>query len=218
MANSMNFVPILQKLVDIRSGEYRKTVLMFLYIFLLLLSFVIIKAVRDALFLVRLGPEQLPYIYILVAVIVGVVAWIHAKLSARLRLDVLIRGTLLIVVANLLIFWWLFRFGWPSLYYVFYIWAAAIGLLTMSQYWLLANSVFNAREAKRLFGLIGAGSILGGLVGGVVTARAVTWIGTMSPATLRVRRFAMSCALSRNGASACAMTCQVRPKRLKSLT
>jgi len=178
MANSMNFVPILQKLVDIRSGEYRKTVLMFLYIFLLLLSFVIIKAVRDALFLVRLGPEQLPYIYILVAVIVGVVAWIHAKLSARLRLDVLIRGTLLIVVANLLIFWWLFRFGWPSLYYVFYIWAAAIGLLTMSQYWLLANSVFNAREAKRLFGLIGAGSILGGLVGGVVTARAVTWIGT----------------------------------------
>ena len=62
MANSMNFVPIFQKLVDIRSGEYRKTVLMFLYIFLLLLSFVIIKAVRDALFLVRLGPEQLPYI------------------------------------------------------------------------------------------------------------------------------------------------------------
>ena len=48
--------PNLPKLVDIRSGEYRKTVLMFLYIFLLLLSFVIIKAVRDALFLVRLGP------------------------------------------------------------------------------------------------------------------------------------------------------------------
>lgn len=177
MANSMNFTRILQKLIDIRSGEYRKTVLMFLYIFFLLVSYVTIKSVRDALFLTKLGPTQLPYIYILVAVIVGVVAWIHAKLSARLRLDVLIHGTLLIVVANLLIFWWLFRFGWPSLYYVLYIWAAAIGLITMSQYWLLANSVFNAREAKRLFGPIGAGSIIGGFVGGVLTSRTADWIG-----------------------------------------
>lgn len=178
MPNTMNLTHVLQRLIDIRSGEYRKTALMALYIFFLLVSFVTIKAVRDALFLVKLGPTQLPYIYILVAVIVGVVAWIHAKLSARFRLDVLIRGTLLIVVANLLIFWWLFRFGWPSLYYVFYIWAAAISLITMSQYWLLANSVFNAREAKRLFGPIGAGSIIGGFVGGVLTSRTADWIGT----------------------------------------
>ena len=98
------------------------------------------------------------------AVIVGVVAWIHANLSARLRLDVLIRGTLLIVVANLLIFCGFFRSGWPSLYYVFYIWAAAIGLHDVPIL-ALPFRLQCERGQATLFGLIGAGSILGGLVG-----------------------------------------------------
>lgn len=174
----MNLPRLFQRLVDIRSGEYQKTGLMFLYIFLLILSYVTIKAVRDSLFLIKLGPEQLPYVYMLVAAIVGIVAWGHAKLSARVGLSVLLHATLLLVVSNLLIFWWLFRSGWPWLFYVFYVWAGVIGLLTMSQYWLLANSVFNTREAKRLFGLVGAGAVLGGFVGGVLTARAAAWIGT----------------------------------------
>ena len=173
----MNLTRILEKLIDIRRGEYQKTGLMFLYIFLLIASYVMIKAVRDSLFLNKFGPTQLPYVYILVAAIVGGVAWVHAKLSARVRLHVLIRATLLIVVTNLFIFWWLLRFGWPSLYYVLYIWSSAIGILMVAQYWLLANSVFNAREAKRLFSLIGAGAILGGIGGGVLTASAVTWVG-----------------------------------------
>ena len=43
-------------------------------------------------------------------------------------------------------------------------------------------------------------------------------IGTISPAELRVRRRAMSSVPSRNWPSACAITCHVRPKRLKSFT
>ncbi|HMS84844.1 MAG TPA: Npt1/Npt2 family nucleotide transporter [Nitrospira sp.] len=176
----MDIRHLIERSLDIRGGEYRKTGLMFAYIFLLILSYVIIKAVRDSLFLVKLGPEQLPYVYMLVAVIVGIVAWGHAKLSARVGLSVLLQGTLLLVVSNLLIFWWLFQSGWPWLFYVLYIWAGVIGLLTLSQYWLLANCVFNTREAKRLFGLVGAGAILGGLVGGVITAKVALWIGTES--------------------------------------
>jgi AAA family ATP:ADP antiporter len=38
-----------------------------------------------------------------------------------------------------------------------------------AQFWLLANHVFNAREAKRLFGFLGTGAILGGIFGGYLT-------------------------------------------------
>ncbi len=176
----MDVKHLIDRTLDIRSGEYQKTGLMFAYIFLLILAYVIVKAVRDSLFLVKLGPEQLPYVYMLVAAIVGIVAWGHAKLSSRVGLPALLHGTLLLVVSNLLIFWWLFRLGSPWLFYVFYVWAGVVGLLTLSQYWLLANCVFNTREAKRLFGLVGAGAILGGLVGGMVTAKAAVWIGTES--------------------------------------
>lgn len=174
----MNITRIIEKLVDIRSGEYQKTGLMFLYILFLITSYVMIKAVRDALFLNKLGSSQLPYVYILVGVIVGVVAWIYARLSARVSLHVLIHSTLLVVVANLLLFWWLLQFGWSWLYYALYFWSSGVGILTTAQYWLLANYVFNAREAKRLFGVIGAGAIAGGIAGGVLTARAVTFVGT----------------------------------------
>lgn len=171
-------IQVIEKLVDIRSGEYRKTVLMFLYIFFLIASYVTIKAVRDALFLNKLGSAQLPYVYILVGVIVGVVAWTYARLSARVSLHGLIHATLLVVVANLLLFWWLLRFGWPWLYYALYFWSSAVGILTTAQFWLLANHVFNAREAKALFGVIGAGAIAGGIGGGVLTAGVVGLVGT----------------------------------------
>ena len=50
-------------------------------------------------------------------------------------------------------------------------------LLATSQFWVLANVVFNVREAKRLFGFIGAGGIAGGIAGGYVTSIAAASLG-----------------------------------------
>ena len=50
--------------------------------------------------------------------------------------------------------------------YCFYTIVALFALLATSQFWVMANVVFNVREAKRLFGFIGAGGIAGGIVGG----------------------------------------------------
>ena len=49
-----------------------------------------------------------------------------------------------------------------------YFWAGVFGLVLVAEFWLLANDLFAAREAKRLFPIIGGGAILGGLVGGAV--------------------------------------------------
>jgi len=168
----------LEKLVDIRGGEYRKTALMFLYLFLLIASYVTIKAVRDALFLNELGAAQLPYVYILIAVLVGAVAGMYAKVSGGIGLSTLIHFTLLVVIVSLVGFWWVLPHQWPWLYYALYIWASLVGILTTTQCWLLANHMFNAREAKRLFGVIGAGAILGGITGGILTAGMVSFLGT----------------------------------------
>ena len=42
------------------------------------------------------------------------------------------------------------------------------GLVLVAEFWLLANDLFDAREAKRLFPIIGGGAILGGLFGGAI--------------------------------------------------
>ena len=51
-------------------------------------------------------------------------------------------------------------------------------VLSASQFWVLANLVYTIREAKRLFGFIGSGAILGGIFGGYLTSLLAPFIGT----------------------------------------
>ncbi len=108
----------------------------------------------------------------LVALFSGLVAVIYSKYSKKVRLNRLIQSTLFISVAILLVFWSLLYSGYNRAWflYAFYIWVAIFGVITGTQFWLLANEIYNAREAKRLFGLIGAGAISGGIFGGYLTS------------------------------------------------
>jgi AAA family ATP:ADP antiporter len=79
--------------------------------------------------------------------------------------------TILISIAGFSSFWLIlhFRFQGYWILYVFYIWVAIFGVVVGTQFWLLANYLSDAREAKRLFGFIGAGAISGGIFGGYLT-------------------------------------------------
>ena len=60
----------------------------------------------------------------------------------------------------------------------FYLLGLILGLLLISQFWTLANDIYDPRQAKRLFGLIGGGSSLGGMTGAGLTALVATRVGT----------------------------------------
>ena len=47
----------------------------------------------------------------------------------------------------------------------------------ISQFWTLANDVYDPRQAKRIFGFIGGGASLGGIAGASLTLQAKA-IGT----------------------------------------
>ncbi len=162
---------LLSKLFDVREGEGLKSSLMFAYIFLLISSLLILKPVRQSLFLVKFGYEKLPYVYMLMALFGGLVAWLLSKHTKKVRLDVLIITTIIISILSLFIFWILLHSGYEGgwFLYAFYIWVGVFGVTAAAHFWILANHIFNAREAKRLFGLIGAGAICGGIAGGYLT-------------------------------------------------
>jgi AAA family ATP:ADP antiporter len=160
-----------QKLFDIRENEGQKSFLMFGYIFLIIASLMIVKPVRNSLFLVEFGVAKLPYVFILTALFAALLAWFYSRFTKTARFNYTIVITLLISIASLFLFWFLFRIGYRGgwLLYAFYIWVGIFGLITSAQFWLLSSFVFDAREAKRLFGFIGAGAITGGIVGGYLT-------------------------------------------------
>lgn len=163
---------LFRRMFDIRVGEFPRVLLMQVNIFLIILSLLIIKPVVNAHFLSIVGIERLPLVFLLVAVTALVVSTVYSRLLNRMSLGKIIYRTYLTSIFGILVLAVLLRFGWFAdwIIYLFYIAVALFGLLTTSQFWILANLVFNALEAKRLFGFIGAGAIAGGVMGGYVTS------------------------------------------------
>ena len=81
---------------------------------------------------------------------------------------------------NVLLFWWAFRFHGDGLAGVFYVWVNCFGVVVPVQAWTFASSVFDARQARRLFGLIGAGASAGAIGGGLLARELARRIGTVN--------------------------------------
>ena len=89
------------------------------------------------------------------------------------RLQVILSATLATTLICLAVFWyWLSDSAWGGAM-PFYVWVKLYAVLLPSQFWLFAEEVLDPRQARRLFAPIGAGGILGGIVGsGVATVLA----------------------------------------------
>jgi AAA family ATP:ADP antiporter len=176
----MQLSNVIGRLFDIREGEGLKASLMFAYIFFIIASLLVVKPVRNSLFLTRFGVAQLPYAFILVAIIAAAVTKVYSKYAHRVRLNVLMIYTILVSVGSLILFWLFLHLDYQGGWFIYalYVWVAIFGGICTSQFWLLANYVFDAREAKRLFGFVGAGAISGGILGGYLTKFLAPALGT----------------------------------------
>ena len=162
---------LFKKTFDIRDGEIRISFFMQLYVFLLISVLLMVKPTINALFLSQLGADHLAYAFVLVAVIAVVTSYFYNRAVKKYSLRRIATGTLVFFALG---FWLLsvlmhFKAINDWILYAYYLSVALFGVLVTSQFWLMANMVYNAREAKRLFGFIGAGAIAGGIFGGYLT-------------------------------------------------
>ncbi len=157
-------------LFDVRAGERRLLSIMAANYFLLLLFYYLIKPARDSFFLVEQSPDKLPLVYIITALVAAPVTAAYARAGLSRRLDRLISLTTTILVISLVFLRWALLDPQQWTVFVFYTWAAMAGVLTTSQFWLLANGLYDASSAKRIFPLLGLGGIAGAFVGGEITS------------------------------------------------
>lgn len=163
---------LINKTFGLRDGEIRISFLMQLYIFLIITVLLIVKPTVNALFLSKLGAEHLPLGYILVAVIATCITYFYNRAVVRFSLNKVITTTLIFFSLGFISLYLIMNSGNLGEYYlyIYYVGVALFAVIATSQFWMLANLVFNAREAKRLFGFIGAGAIAGGIFGGYLTS------------------------------------------------
>jgi ATP:ADP antiporter, AAA family len=162
---------------DVRPGEVARLGLMALFLFLLLAANNLIKIVRDSLFLSRFPITELPYVYLMAALVAGAVIAIYSRYTSRFSLSQVVLGSHAFIVSNIIIFWFLivfYDFDWVL--YAFYMWSAIVGLVAVAQFWTWVNDIFNLREGKRLFGVLTAAGTLGAMTGGLAANFAVSFL------------------------------------------
>ena len=171
---------LISSIVDIRKGEGSLVAFMFFYYYLILITYYFLKPTRDSLFLVRLGPEQLPFVFILIALIVVPVTTLYARSAQSFSLTRVMNVTLAVLIGNLIVLRWLIQLDQAWVYFVLYIWVSIYAILGTSQFWLLANTIFDPAQAKRVFWFLNLGGILGAMTGGEVTSLIVRHLGVQT--------------------------------------
>ena len=163
----------LGRIFNLHRGEGRRGGLLFAYLFLVITAYLLGKTARDALFLSAFKASKLPYADMAIAVSVGFVVAIYVAIGRRVQLRDLLVGCLLVFAAIQGGFWYLAKFhpAWTWQFPVFYIWVGIVGVIAPTQVWTLANYLLTTREAKRVFGLVAAGGILGWPFSGLLADR-----------------------------------------------
>ena len=164
--------PILQRIFRIRPGEGRRVVAMLVYSVAVVGGVVITGQLASrALFLSELPRSAIPYKFILPPLVLMAVSAAYARLAGRWPLRKLITATCVIGILGTLGFRLLLStpagFGFAPLCALF-VFIDILGGLTVLQFWTFAGDVFDAREAKRLFGIIAGGSTISNVVFGAV--------------------------------------------------
>ena len=168
----------LRRFLDVRPGEGLSVLLTFLYIATVVAAFLLAKPIRNGLFLEQYGPYSLVYVYGAVPIALTLFVPLYTRAVARVGTRRLTVVTLIFFATNVLLFWYAFRYHpFRLLPGVFFVWVNCFGIIAPVQAWSFANSIFDTRQAKRLFGLIGAGASFGAITGGVLARYLVEPVG-----------------------------------------
>ena len=168
-------IAYLEKALNVRRHEFVPALLLFLCLFLVIASYITGKSVAVALYL-NAFPNHLPHAIVSQALLIGAFVSVYIRLSHRIGLERLIISMLLFFSLSFVLFWWLTYSSGKWVYPPIYIWVYTVGAMGPTMGWTLANYVLTTREARRIFGFIGAGAILGAIFGGFFTNAATHYV------------------------------------------
>jgi hypothetical protein len=133
------------------------------------------KAVRDATFLGAWPATALPAIVIATAGFVVLAVPVYAKLLARFGPQIVVPAGFLVSAAGHAVEWQVPPGPWLAV--AIYLHVAGFGALLLSGFWSVASELFDPQSARWGYGRIAAAGTIGGLTGGLVTAKIAAMTG-----------------------------------------
>ena len=158
-------------LSKVESNELKATLVSTLFVFILMASYYILRPVRDAMASDWTDSEVSFLWNINFFVSAGIVA-VYGYAVSRARLRNVVPAMYGFFAATFLAFYFSISLVTDRVLVdkLFYLWVSVFALFNVSVFWTFMADTFNAEQAKRLFGIIGAGASAGALFGPAIPA------------------------------------------------
>lgn len=133
------------------------------------------ETARDALFLSGLDADQLPYAYLAIAGLAALVVRVNQKMLARSQDKRLLLAGSLGFAAVVDVALGIAEIQGPAALFGLYVWTGLVATVVVVQFWLLLDDVVTVTQAKRIFGPVAAGGVVGALLGSFLAERVLSF-------------------------------------------
>ena len=156
----------LVRILNIKLSEWRYvTDLLTVQLFIGLAN-ALINIVSFTLFIYTFHINQLPYAFLVIAVLLLGINLVYERLEHKLSPQQLLKIILLSSVVILLMLWTGLAATYKHVFvYALLVWSTLFYMVTGYAFWGLVSLLFNVRESKRVFSVVGAGDIPAKLIG-----------------------------------------------------
>lgn len=170
----------LQRSMDVRDNELKATVCSFLFVFILMAAYYVLRPVRDAM-ASDWTDAEVSWLWTINFFISTAIVALYGLLVSRVRFSRLVPTVYLGFAASFVAFYVLVSNAAGDLVdKSFYVWVSVFALFHVSVFWSFMADTFNKNQAGRLFGSIGAGASLGAIAGPAFTALFANNLGIQS--------------------------------------
>lgn len=177
---------MIARLTGARPEETGIVLLSAAYFFFILSAYYVMRPIREEMGVAG-GVENIPWLFTATLAAMLVAHPIFASIVSRWPRKRFVSITYRFFILNLLVYYFVLSGvaeGSTTAVWVgrtFFVWISVFNLFVVSVFWSFMTDIYKERQSRRLFGLIGVGGTLGGIVGSSITAFLV---GELSAAAL----------------------------------
>src|SRR6266704_2873187 len=191
---------LFSKVVDVRPNELRALWLGFVFHFLILTGYYIMRPIRDSIAASN-RLETLPWMFTATLVVTLIANVIFAAIVARMERRKFIPFAYSFFILVLLLFFVLMRTGSPAQQVwtgrAFYVWVSVFNLFNTAIFWAFMTDLFTVEQGKRLYAFIAVGGSLGAIAGAYITKHLIRDLGPANLVAISAYMFAIVCFLVR---------------------
>lgn len=156
----------LLKLMNIRPEEFKPVMMLIGFSFLTGLSMSFYFTASNAIFLQQFNPKIIPVSFIASGVLIYLAWLLFSVTDRRFNFASQVQAKMgFTFVTVLLISLGVLYYRQPWLVFIMYTWVRIVVYLTLVSFWGIAGKMFNIRQGKRIFGLIGIGEVVSIMIG-----------------------------------------------------